>query len=40
VSREEVIGVVMEWSASNAELVKSEAPVHGVMRALVEKWPC
>jgi hypothetical protein len=40
VSREEVVGVVMEWSASNADLVKNEAPVHGVMRALVEKWPC
>ena len=40
VSREEVVGVVLEWSKTNAEHVKSEAPVHGVMRALVEKWPC
>jgi hypothetical protein len=40
VSREEVVTVVLEWSATNAELVKNETPVHGVMRALVEKWPC
>ena len=40
VSREEIVGVVLEWSESNAEHVKNEAPVHGVMRALVEKWPC
>jgi hypothetical protein len=40
VSREEVVGVVLEWSETNAEHVSNEAPVHGVMRALVEKWPC
>jgi hypothetical protein len=40
VSREEVVAVVLEWSESNGQHLKSEAPVHGVMRALVEKWPC
>jgi hypothetical protein len=40
VSREEVVTVVLEWSKSNGRHLKSEAPVHGVMRALVEKWPC
>ena len=40
VSREEVVTVVLEWSQSNGQHLKSEAPVHGVMRALVEKWPC
>jgi hypothetical protein len=40
VSREEVVAVVLEWSTTNAEHAKNEAPVHGVMRALVEKWPC
>jgi hypothetical protein len=39
-SREEVVGVVLEWSKTNSEHAKSEAPVDGVMRALVEKWPC
>lgn len=40
VSRKEVVAVVLEWSESNEQHLKSEAPVHGVMRALVEKWPC
>lgn len=40
VSREDVVAVVMEWSQSNGQHLTSEAPVHGVMRALVEKWPC
>ena len=40
VSREEVVGVVLEWSKTNAQYLQSEAPVHGVMRAIVEKWPC
>ena len=40
VTREEVVGVVLEWSRSNAQHLNSEAPVHGVMRAAAEKWPC
>ena len=40
VSREEVIAVVVEWSKRNAQHMKSEAPVHGVMRAVSAKWPC
>lgn len=40
VAREEVVTVVLEWSESNDQHLDSEAPVHGVMRALVEKWPC
>ena len=40
VSREEVVTVVLEWSSSNGQHLDSEAPIHGVMRALVEKWPC
>jgi hypothetical protein len=40
VSREAVVTVVLEWSQSNGQHLKSEAPVHGIMRALVEKWPC
>ncbi len=40
VSREEVVGVVLEWSKTNAQHLQNEAPVHGVMRAIVEKWPC
>ena len=40
VSREEVVGVVLEWSKTNAQHLQSEAPIHGVMRAIVAKWPC
>jgi len=40
VSREEVVVVLVEWSKGNAQHLKSEAPVAGVMRAVSEKWPC
>ena len=40
IAREEVVAVVMEWSKGNAQHLQGEAPVHGVMRAIVEKWPC
>jgi len=40
VSREEVVAVVLEWSKTNVQHLQGEAPVQGVMRAIVEKWPC
>jgi hypothetical protein len=40
VSREEVAVVVVEWSRRNAQLINTEAPVTGVMRAVAQKWPC
>jgi len=40
VTREEVVVVVVEWSKRNAKHLQGEAPVHGVMRAVSEKWPC
>ena len=40
VTREEVVTVVVEWSARNAQYQNSETPVTGVMRAVSEKWPC
>ena len=40
VTREEVVAVVLEWARHNAQHLKSETPVHGVMRAASEKWPC
>jgi len=39
-TRKEVVAVVLEWSKTNTQHLQSEAPVEGVMRALVEKWPC
>lgn len=40
VPREQVVLVVIEWSKTNAHHLDNEAPVQGVMRALVAKWPC
>ena len=40
VARVEVVAVVMDWSKGNTQHLQSEAPVEGVMRAIVEKWPC
>jgi gamma-glutamyl phosphate reductase len=40
VTREEVVVVLMDWSKRNAQHLKNETPVVGVMRASAEKWPC
>jgi len=40
VTRQEVVVVLMDWSKSNTQHLKGETPVHGVMRAASEKWPC
>ena len=40
VTREELVVVVLEWSERNAQHLTGETPVHGVMRAVSEKWPC
>ncbi len=40
VSREEVVKVLMDWSKRNEPHLQSETPVHGIMRAASEKWPC
>ena len=40
VTREQVMGVLVDWSKGNAQYLEIEAPVHGVMRAVAGKWPC
>ena len=40
VTREELVVVVLDWSERNAAYLTGETPVHGVMRAVSEKWPC
>ena len=40
VTREEVAVVFVEWSKNNAQHLQSGAPVEGVMRAALDKWPC
>jgi hypothetical protein len=39
-TREEVVTVFLEWSKANPQLLDTEAPMKGVMRAVYEKWPC
>ena len=40
VTREEVVMVLLDWSKRNTSHLKSETPVHGLIRAASEKWPC
>ena len=40
VTRKQVVMTVLEWANNNAQYLKTETPVHGVMRAAAEKWPC
>lgn len=40
ITREEVVAVFLNWSASNPRQVGTGLPVEDVMRALYEKWPC
>ncbi|RLA05391.1 MAG: hypothetical protein DRQ54_08160 [Gammaproteobacteria bacterium] len=39
-AREQVVVAVVKWSANNSQHLQGEAPVQGVMRAIVEEWPC
>lgn len=40
VTREEVAEVVVSWAADNPDQVGEDTPVHVVMQALADKWPC
>lgn len=40
VTRDEVAEVFVAWSRRQGQELNSEAPVHGVMRAVVAEWPC
>lgn len=39
VTRNDVIGVFLEWSAKNPQHMKAP-PVESLLRAAAEKWPC
>lgn len=39
-TREELKAVFIEWSKRNPQHMTDERPVTGVMRAVVEQWPC
>lgn len=40
ITRQQVVATLLEWSKNNAQYLESETPVHGVMRAAADKWPC
>ncbi|MGD8642756.1 MAG: Rap1a/Tai family immunity protein [Chromatiales bacterium] len=40
VTRDEVRDVFVSWAEDQGDVLDNEAPTHGVMRAVVAKWPC
>lgn len=40
VTRGEVLAAFLAWAKSNDALLDGERPIHGLMRAATEKWPC
>jgi hypothetical protein len=40
VTRADVAAVVVEWAEIHPDLVDDDPPVHVVMRAAGEEWPC
>ena len=40
VTRRELVDVFLAWAKRNGNLLDSEGPIHGVMRAASAKWPC
>ena len=39
-SRDAVAVAVVEWAGTNSDALGDGAPVHAVMQALAETWPC
>ena len=40
VTRGEVVDVFLAWARNNDALLDTEDPIHGLMRAVTDKWPC
>lgn len=40
VSRQEVAGAVVEWAKINTDKIDDNPPIHVVMQAVSDKWPC
>ena len=40
VTRDQAVAVFLAWANQHPELLEKERPVHGVMRAVTDKWPC
>ena len=39
-TRGDVVDVFLAWAKKNDALLDTENPIHGLMRALIEQWPC
>ncbi len=40
VTRDQAADVFVAWAEKNPQALNREKPVHGVMRAIIDKWPC
>ena len=40
VTRQELVDIFLAWAKANPGLLDGESPIHGVMRAASDKWPC
>lgn len=40
VTRQELVDVFLAWAKANTDLLDGESPIHGVMRAASDRWPC
>ena len=40
VTRQDMVDMFLAWSKSHGDLLDSESPIHGLMRAASDKWPC
>ena len=40
VTRGDVVEVFLAWAKKNDAVLDTENPIHGLMRAVTEEWPC
>ncbi len=40
VTRQELVDIFLAWAKAHPDLLDGESPIHGVMRAASDKWPC
>jgi hypothetical protein len=40
VTRDDALQVFLAWAKANPGELDKETPVHGVMRAIADRWPC
>ncbi len=40
VSRQKLVDIFLAWAKVHPDLLDGDSPIHGVMRAASDKWPC